>query len=479
MQIVRNVARSMLHQTAMLRACLVAATLAASVASASAQPAAADPLAGFDAELATIVAQPGGLTAADVARRAAQHSPAAAHQRADVDAARTAVGQVTIALVPITKLSASYTRLSDVPDLRFAPPPAPAIETPLNAYHLGAEMAIPVTDLVLRLPPAKRAAQAQVRASEFSGEAAALDAGAQARRLYYEWMRASLAAVVAARQVAQVEATRAQVAVLVEVQRASRADLLQLEAGKAQAELAVVQLHQATAVLADQLRILIGAGADEPLAIAEDPRQQDELPTLDADAALVAAALERRPEARALAAATAGLAHHKVAVAVARLPKLNLFGQLTYDQPNQRYFTSPDEFHLSWAVGVSVTWSPNDFLYTDPNLRTIDAQARALAADRRGLAMAIESQIAAARSALTVADAAYAASARGLAAAAESYRVRQDLLANERATATELIVAESALTTARLAAINALIDRRIAWAQLRHAAGLDVPGVVP
>jgi outer membrane protein TolC len=110
-----------------------------------------------------------------------------------------------------------------------------------------------------------------------------------------------------------------------------------------------------------------------------------------------------------------------------------------------------------------------------PNLAEIDAQARALAADRRGLAMSIESQIASARSAMTLAEAAYATSQRGLAAAAESYRVRQDLLASERATATELIVAEGALTQARLAAINALIDRRIAWSRLRHAAGLDVP----
>jgi outer membrane protein TolC len=288
-------------------------------------------------------------------------------------------------------------------------------------------------------------------------------------------VRASLATVVAERQVVQVESTRAQVAVLVEVQRASRADLLQLEAGKAQAELAVVQLTQARTVLGDQLRVLIGAGPDEPLAIGDDVRTLDELPALDTDRAMLSAAMTRRPEAQALAAALDGLDEHRRDTKVQRLPKLNVFGQVAYDRPNQRYFLEPDQFKLSWAVGLSVTWSPNDFLYTDPQVAAIDAQARGLAADRRGLEMGIESQIASARSALTVADAAYAASQRGLAAAAESYRVRQDLLASERATATELIVAETTLTTARLAAINALIDRRIAWARLRYAAGLDVP----
>jgi outer membrane protein TolC len=464
----------------MLRACLVAATLTAATVSAVAQPATpppapSDPMAAFDAELGALLARPGGLTAADAAARAAKHSPAAARKRAETEAARTTIGTIKIALLPISKLSASYTRLSDVPDLRFAAPPAPAIEAQLNAFHLGYDLAIPLTDLLLRLPPAKKAAEDQARASEFGSQAAALDAGAQAEQLYYEWVRASLATVVAARQVAQVEATRAQLAVLVEVQRASRADLLQLEAGKAQAELALVQLTQASAVLADQLRILIGAAPDEALTIGDDIRAAAEVPPLDTDAALVQAAMSRRYEAKALAAATAGLAHHRDDTKVQRLPKVNLFGQLNYEQPNQRYFATPDQFHLSWAAGVQVTWSPNDFLYADPNLAEIDAQARALAADRRGLAMSIESQIASARSAMTLAEAAYATSQRGLAAAAESYRVRQDLLASERATATELIVAEGALTQARLAAINALIDRRIAWSRLRHAAGLDVP----
>lgn len=452
--------------------------LAALAGAAIAQPAPAappDPLAAFDAEMATVLAQPGGLTAAQAAARAGKHSPAAARKRAEVEAARATIGQIKIALIPITKVTASYTRLSDVPALQFGAMP---IQPQLNAIHFGAEVAVPVTDLVMRLPPAKQAALDQVTATELGGDAAALDAGAQAEQLYYEWVRASLATLVAEKQVAQVEANRAQLAALVEVQRASRADLLQLEAGKAQAELAVAQVKQASQVLADQLRVLMGAGPDETLTIGDDIRVIDELPALGRDRDLVDAALRRRYEARALDAAVAALDHHAAETKVQRLPKLNLFGQVVYDQPNQRYFLDYD-FHASWAVGVQVTWSPNDFLYTDPNLQSIASQRRAVAADRAGLAMSIESQIASARSALAVADAAYQASQRGLAAAAEGYRVRQDLLANERATATEVLVAETALTTARLAAINALIDRHIAWAKLRHAAGLDVPGAVP
>lgn len=464
----------MLIVAPMSRVLLAATALVAAMAPAVAQPATApDPLAAFDADVAALLGRPGGLTAADAARRAAKTSPVAERKRAEVAAARSTIDTIDIALLPITRVTASYTRLSDVGATQLSP--TFSIQPVLNSMHLGAELAVPLTDLIFRLPPAKRAAERQVDATALSGKAAELDAAASAEKLYFEWVRVQLAVVVAERQVAQVEATRAQLAALVEVQRASRADLLQVEAGKAQAELAVVQLRQAGAVLTEQLRVLIGASPDEPLAIGDDIRGPLELPSLDDDTTLARAALERRLEAKALTAADRALDAHIRDTETQRLPKVNLFAQLNYDNPNQRIFPQTDEFRMTWAAGLQVSWTVNDFLFARPNVDAVAAQRRALIADRRGLEMGITSEIASARSALTLAEAAYETSQRGLTAAAEAYRVRQDLLANERATATDLITAEATLTSARLAAINALIDRRIAWVRLRHAAGLDVP----
>ncbi len=53
--------------------------------------------------------------------------------------------------------------------------------------------------------------------------------------------------------------------------------------------------------------------------------------------------------------------------------------------------------------------------------------------------------------------------------------MRQELLAADRATAVELVDAETDLTRARIAALNARVDLRVALAQLRHAIGADVP----
>jgi outer membrane protein TolC len=78
--------------------------------------------------------------------------------------------------------------------------------------------------------------------------------------------------------------------------------------------------------------------------------------------------------------------------------------------------------------------------------------------------------------ALRAADVAVESSARGLISAEESYRQRSELYRNGRATSVELTDAETALTQARLDAIDALIDRRAARARLLQAAGEPVEG---
>jgi outer membrane protein TolC len=53
--------------------------------------------------------------------------------------------------------------------------------------------------------------------------------------------------------------------------------------------------------------------------------------------------------------------------------------------------------------------------------------------------------------------------------------VRKELLVLERATAVELVDAESEVTRARIAALSARVDLRIALVQLARATGADAP----
>ncbi len=467
-----------LMPTVLVTVVVAALALAASPGSAQAQPApppgpAAGALPSFDDALAALLGRPGGLTADEAARRALTASPAVQRKAAEVAAARTDTQSAKYALVPRTTVTAGYTRLSDVeyPEL------APGFSFPviLNSFHLGAQVAVPVSDLLVRLPPLKRATEHGVAAAESGQRSAQREAALEARLAYYEWVRAELQVVVAERLLQQVRANLGLVQALAEVNRVSRADVLRLEAQEAQVELALAQVRELAGLRAEQVRIAIGAGAEEALAIGEDVREAAAAAAIPAATELTRTALERREELKALRAARAALEEQRRAARIDRLPRLSVFAQAVYDNPNQRIIPAEDTFTFTWAAGAQVSWSLNDFLDHGPGVDKLDAQLRALDADRAAFELGVRAQVTAARQAVVLADAAQEATRRGLAAAEESHRVRQELLAAERATAIELIDADTELTRARIAVIDALIDRRLARARLAHVLGETTP----
>src|SRR5262249_31333966 len=102
--------------------------------------------------------------------------------------------------------------------------------------------------------------------------------------------------------------------------------------------------------------------------------------------------------------------------------------------------------------------------------------ANELRADRENLERGTRIEVLAAQQAVALAQHALATTQKGLAAAEESYRVRRELLNAERATAVELVDAETELTRARIPALhapNAPDALRVARAQLAHALGND------
>jgi outer membrane protein TolC len=449
---------------------LAVAILAGLAGSAAAQ---SPPSTSFDDELAALLARPGGLTADAAATRAVTASTTVQRKAAEVDEARTGLSSVMYALVPRTTLTAGYTRLSDVE----LPQLAPGFSFPviLDSYHLGVEVAIPVTDLVIKLPPLKRATELGIAAAQSGQRTAELGAALDARVAYYEWVRAELQVVVAQRLLAQVTANLGQVQALAEVNRVSRADVLRIEAQQAQVELGLAQVRELAALRAEQVRIAIGAGPDEPLAIGEDVRDAGGAAAVPTAVELTRTALSHRTELAALEAGRAAIDHQRKAERVERLPRLSIFAQAVYDNPNQRIIPAEETFTMTWAAGAQLSWSLNSFLDHGPHDARLAAQGRALDADRASFELGVRAQVTAARQAVVLADRALDATRRGLAAAEESHRVRQELLAAERATAIELIDAETELTRARIAAIDALIDRRIARARLAHVIGEDVP----
>jgi outer membrane protein TolC len=186
---------------------------------------------------------------------------------------------------------------------------------------------------------------------------------------------------------------------------------------------------------------------------------------------LVAYALGHRPELAALAARVNAISRSADFERAGTLPRLDLFANANYSNPNQRVFPQTGEFRGTWEAGAQATWVVSDL----PGARASVASTRASAASLRAQAKAQEDQIrrevSAALQAVLDARSAIGTSQTALRAAEESYRVRRALFQNGRATSTELVDTELDLNRARLTALTVRLQYRVSRARLEYAIG--------
>jgi outer membrane protein TolC len=213
--------------------------------------------------------------------------------------------------------------------------------------------------------------------------------------------------------------------------------------------------------------------------IGEDLRTEPApLPSRDL-AALIAHARDRRLEVKSLEATVAALREQVKLARASYYPRLDALLDLTHANPNTRLIPPADEFTFSWAVGVQLTWSPNDLAAARTQVHGALARVAQIEAQREQLRDGLRMEVVQAFHSLRETEVAMRTTVTGLAAAEESYRVRQEQFRNGRAKVVEVVDAETDLTRARLEAVNARVDRRIARERLAHAVGWDVePGAV-
>jgi outer membrane protein TolC len=413
-----------------------------------------------------------GLTADEAARRAAKAAPVMARKRATVEAASAEVSRSKLTLVPVLAGKATYTRLSPL-DPVVLPLGGQMFVIPFleNSYSVGAQVAVNVSDYLSRDASVIDGASQALAAAKLDKQAASAVVGQQAREIYYEWLRAKLQVLVAKRQLAQVESTLAQVKTLVDVQRASTADKLRVESLRAQAQQAIDKLSSAGELREEQLRLLIGIASDEAIAVGEDVREDVELPEIGELDELATQATGRRAEVKAVDAGIHAKEALRRADASTLLPRLSAFASVDYADPNLRIFPQRDEFRLTWAVGVQLNWVINESLAAGDTRRRIAAETDELRADRLNLQHRVRLEVLGALQAVKLARRAIKTSQQGVNAAEEGYRVRKDLFGAGRASVVEMVDVEAELSRARIAALDARIDLRIALAKLAFAVG--------
>ena len=205
--------------------------------------------------------------------------------------------------------------------------------------------------------------------------------------LYYNWARTVLQEVVTTQALAQVRGHLGDMKHMLAAGLASPADVMRIESQAASAELLVERTHNLARVMGEQLAISMAEPEASAWQIGEDLRAVlSGLPEVGADPAkLVTEALENRLEPHVLDENRKAIIEQSKVVRAGQYPRLDVFGNVNYANPNQRIFPQQDEFKFTWDVGVGLSWSPNDLGIARASARVIDSQVSQLEQQKRNL----------------------------------------------------------------------------------------------
>jgi outer membrane protein TolC len=442
--------------------------------------------------------QHGGLTAEQAGARAARTSWQAKASMESMRGAAARVDEAWAAFLPRLSAVGKYTRLSN-----FTPPtlfstgggnlvgtlaPAGVIpaNTPLESVPVNfsfpffvldnwlfqATITVPISDYLLRTDQSYSAATHSREAAQWDVATARAGSDANGRLAYYTWLDARGAVIVA------VEALNDQRTHLRDARNqfaagnASKADVLRAETAVASAELALEHAKNLSDLGEKQLRVAMHAGEGETLVVGED--LEAPVPTVQGNLRqMTIEALASRPEVRSADANAASAQETARAAKASRWPVVSAFGDGILGNPNPRYIPPSNVFNATWDLGAQVTWSPNDLITANGNIRDLETRVAAIEANKNVTRDNIEVEVTQMLQAVHEADFSIESSTRELASAQEAYRVQRELFNNGRGTSTTLADAESDLTRARLDLLNARVNARTARIRLEHALGRD------
>jgi outer membrane protein len=234
-------------------------------------------------------------------------------------------------------------------------------------------------------------------------------------------------------------------------------EVLDVEVRLAQAKEDLVRSRNANALTLRALRNLLGLEETTPDINDDVPP----LPVPADDGKPV------RPELIAASWATRAAEARVRQAQSGHLPQVGVFGRYDYD--TGRYF---DDSGDSYSAGVHVQWDLWDGDLTRARVKEARAALEAAREEERKVKLTVDLEIEQARLNLNEAAERLTVTGKSVEQAAESAQLTRARFEQGLALATQVIDAETALTTARVRRAEAEADRQIATAALRKALGL-------
>lgn len=423
-------------------------------------------------QIAAVMPEPGGLTASEVSKRALAVNAPVKQKRAELKVAQEKITQTMYQFFPKLTATASYTYLSPV-TINFGP--GASFTTLKDNLSLSGRISVPLSDYVLRLSDAAASSKAGSESAKYALRAQEMALDKDARTLYFNWLRAKGAVEIAQKAVERTRARLEDARASFTVGTISKGELLRIEAQVANTETTLTSAKAAEELTHGQLAIImqewnasyrVGEGIPEPSSIAASQEKVEDL---------VREAHSRRMEVKAVDESIKLYRHGASATRASALPRIDATGDITYADPNTRYFQRQHEWNLTYSAGIAATWTVFDTFLQSAAARELEANAQAAEARRIELKAVVANEVLTSYLDLAKARDQYAQQQVALAAAEEAYRVTTELFRAGRATGTDLIESENALLQAKLGEIDARINLTVAAITLRHATGRDIP----
>ncbi len=400
------------------------------------------------------------------------HSPEAAIAAARLDRAQALVDQTQAASLPQLKLSAGYTQTNN-PMMAFGAILNQGAFSPTIDFNAPGQVDnLNLTGTVAynlysggRTSAHQAAARSGVAATEHDRAATftRLDAAVTTAYFNIRQAREAIAALDAA--ITTTEENLRLARLRFEAGQLLKSELLNLEVQLAQTREQHLAARQQATLADRQFLYLLGRApvVGEPVALA------------DHDASLVdlsvpaATSIDQRPELHALAARRDAAAASVNAANGARRPTVNAFASYQVDR-GWRLNGDGD----SWMAGLQAEWTIFDGQATTGKIREARATLTETEAAQHQLELSLQLELEQARLAHDYAVEQLAVTATLVAQAEEAARISRDRFEAGSLLSTELIGAETRLTSARVRRAVATAAERIAAAKVRHAAGLPI-----
>lgn len=376
---------------------------------------------------------------------------------------------------PIVAAQAGYTRTNHVDEFAIAipgqPPRVVYPDIPDN-YRTRLDLQWPIYTGG-RSDALERAARAEAAAAGDDVAAARADLRLEITRAFWALVTADETTRVLQRSLDAINAQVSDLRTRLSQGLIPPNDVSAAEAQQARQRLLALQAANQRAIAEADLRRVTGNEARGRLE--PDPGVAAALPAAPAPgdevAALVAAALQARPERRALEQHMSAAREQVTAADAAWKPQLAVGAGYDYARPNPRIFPRTTDWRTSWDASFSVSWTLWDGgrRAADRAVAVADEaalKARAAEFDRsvtfevRQRRLELDSSVAA----ITAADEEVRAAADAERAVGERYRAGV-------ATSTDVLEAQVARLQAELDRTRAVADARLAQARLARATG--------